>query len=359
MTDGSPGTALRGMTAAAALVIIVAGLQASGDILLPIVFSVFLAVAMMPVLRGLQRLGVPSLLAILLIVLALAGMLAGLTGVVAGAVRSFTADIGQYEAPLRQLLADGLETAEWMGFPVEQSQLTRLVQPDMVMSVVGQTLGAVVTLASRLLIVLVTVTFILLEASELTSKLKVAFGSQTREMGPFTDASAKVQRYLLIKSIVSAVTGGLAAAWCAVLGLDFAVIWGVTAFLANYIPSIGSIGAAIPPVLLAIVQLGWPSALAVMLGYIAINVALGNFIEPRLMGRSLGLSPLVVFLSLILWGWVWGPVGMLFSVPMTVIAKLVLESSEETRWIAVMMGSAREAMQKQAAEASAPAVELP
>jgi len=131
--------------------------------------------------------------------------------------------------------------------------------------------------------------------------------------------------------------------WCAMLGLDFAVIWGVAAFLANYVPSIGSIVAALPPVLLAVVQLGWPSALGIAAGYIAINIALGNFIEPRLMGRSLGLSPLVVFLSLIFWGWVWGPVGMLFSVPMTVIAKLVLESSEETRWMAVLLGSAREA----------------
>ena len=344
MTQGSPGAALRGLVAAAAMVIVVAGLQASGDILLPIVFSVFLAVAMMPVLRGLQRVGVPSIVAIILIVLALAGMLAGVTGVVAGAVRSFTANIGQYEEPLQQLLADSIQTAEWLGVPIQQDQLTTLVQPDIVMSIVGQTVGAVVTVASRLLIVLVTVTFILLEASDITSKLKVAFGSEARELGPFTDASAKVQRYLLIKSIVSAVTGGLAAAWCGVLGLDFAVIWGVTAFLANYIPSIGSIGAAIPPVLLAIVQLGWPSAVAVGIGYIAINVALGNFIEPRLMGRSLGLSPLVVFLSLVMWGWIWGPVGMLFSVPMTVIAKLVLESSEETRWLAVLLGSAREAM---------------
>jgi len=338
-----PGAAHRGLLAAAAMVIVVAGLQASGDIMLPILFAVFIAVAMMPLLRALQRAGVPNLLAIPLLVLSLAGLLAGLTGVVAGAVTSFTADIGQYEAPMRKVLNDALATAEGLGVPVENTQIKGLLQPNLVMSVVGQTLGAVVNVASRLLIVVVTVTFILLETSDITLKLKVAFGSEAQELGPFTDASDKVQRYLLIKSIVSAVTGGLAAMWCAMLGLDFAVIWGVAAFLANYVPSIGSIVAALPPVLLAVVQLGWPSALGIAAGYIAINIALGNFIEPRLMGRSLGLSPLVVFLSLIFWGWVWGPVGMLFSVPMTVIAKLVLESSEETRWMAVLLGSAREA----------------
>ena len=338
-----PGAAHRGLLAAAAMVIVVAGLQASGDIMLPILFAVFIAVAMMPLLRALQRAGVPNLLAIPLLVLSLAGLLAGLTGVVAGAVTSFTADIGQYEAPMRKVLNDALATAEGLGVPVENTQIKGLLQPNLVMSVVGQTRGAVVNVASRLLIVVVTVTFILLETSDITLKLKVAFGSEAQELGPFTDASDKVQRYLLIKSIVSAVTGGLAAMWCAMLGLDFAVIWGVAAFLANYVPSIGSIVAALPPVLLAVVQLGWPSALGIAAGYIAINIALGNFIEPRLMGRSLGLSPLVVFLSLIFWGWVWGPVGMLFSVPMTVIAKLVLESSEETRWMAVLLGSAREA----------------
>ena len=343
MVEAHPQTALRALFAAASLVVVVAGLQEAADILLPILFAVFLSVAAMPILRALQRLGVPNLIAIPLLVLALAGILAGLTGVVAGSVASFSSDIGQYEAPIRNKIREVLTMAEDLGAPMDQSMVLDVLSPDTVMLVVGQTVGAVVAVASRLLIVLVTVTFILLEASEIADKLQAAFGTDARPAGPFTDASAQVQRYLLIKSIVSAFTGGLAALWCGMLGLDFAVIWGVLAFLANYIPSIGSILAAIPPILLAIVQLGWPSALGVLAGYLLINIALGNFIEPRLMGRSLGLSPLVVFLSLVFWGWIWGPVGMLFAVPMTVIAKLVLESSDETRWIAVLLGNAREA----------------
>ncbi len=280
------------------------------------------------------------------IVLVIAGVLAGLSGIVAGAVASFTSNIDQYEAPLRTLLDDTLRVAEDYGMPIERAQLLALLSPDTVVSVLGQTVGAVVAVASRLVIVLVTVSFILLEASEIAAKLQAAFGTTTRPDGPFTGVAGQVQRYLLIKSVVSAVTGLLAGLWCGIFGLEFAVFWGVLAFLANYIPSVGSIAAAIPPVVLAIVQLGPAESLGILIGYVAINVALGNIIEPRLMGRSLGLSPLVVFLSLVFWGWVWGPVGMLFSVPITVIGKLVLEGSEETRWIAVLLGSAKEAKEE-------------
>ncbi|MCA9566529.1 MAG: AI-2E family transporter, partial [Myxococcales bacterium] len=117
---------------------------------------------------------------------------------------------------------------------------------------------------------------------------------------------------------------------------------GLIAFLFNYVPSIGSIVAAIPPILLAVVQLSPAWAVVVLVLYLVVNVTIGNFLEPRFMGRQLGLSPLVVFLSLLFWGWVWGPVGMLFCIPMTVIAKLFLESQEDTRWIAVFLGSPRE-----------------
>jgi predicted PurR-regulated permease PerM len=338
-----PKTAWRALVAFAALFVVVYGLQEAADILLPIVLAMFISVASMPVLRLLQRFGVPGPLAVLGIVLVIAGILAGLTGIVAGAVASFTSNIDQYQQPLQKLIEDSLRYAEGYGVPVERTQLLQLLSPDTVVSVLGQTVGAVLAVASRLVIVLVTVSFILLEASEIAAKLSAAFGTAAQPDGPFTGVAGQVQRYLLIKSVVSAVTGLLAGMWCGIFGLEFAVFWGVLAFLANYIPSVGSIAAAVPPVVLAIVQLGLPEALGILVGYVAINVALGNVIEPRLMGRSLGLSPLVVFLSLVFFGWVWGPVGMLFSVPITVIFKLVLEGSEETRWIAVLLGSAREA----------------
>ncbi|MEM6929042.1 MAG: AI-2E family transporter, partial [Myxococcota bacterium] len=133
------------------------------------------------------------------------------------------------------------------------------------------------------------------------------------------------------------------------VGLEFAVMWGLLAFLLNYIPTIGSFVAAVPATMLALVTLDWEATLGLSLGYLVINTTLGNFIEPRLMGQSLGLSPLVVFFSLVFWGWLWGPVGMLLCVPLTVIAKLVLESNEDTRWVALLLGSPRDARRQHGA----------
>lgn len=121
-------------------------------------------------------------------------------------------------------------------------------------------------------------------------------------------------------------------------GIDYALLWGVLAFLLNFVPNIGSIIAAVPAVLLALIQLGPFSALMTAMGYLIANMVMGNIIEPRYMGKGLGLSTLVVFLSLVFWGWVLGPVGMLLSVPLTMLMKIALESSDETRWLAILMG---------------------
>jgi predicted PurR-regulated permease PerM len=156
----------------------------------------------------------------------------------------------------------------------------------------------------------------------------------------FTKIIVDVQRYLGIKTLISLATGILIGVWVAILGVDFPILWGILAFLFNYIPSLGSILAAVPTLLLALVQLGPGPAALVGLGYVVVNVALGTFVEPYFMGRKLGLSTLVIFLSLVFWGWVWGPVGMLLSVPLTMVVKILLENSENFRWVAVLLAPA-------------------
>jgi predicted PurR-regulated permease PerM len=121
--------------------------------------------------------------------------------------------------------------------------------------------------------------------------------------------------------------------------VDFPILWGVCAFLLNFVPNIGSIIAAVPAVLLAFVQLGPLYAGLTALGFVVVNLFVGNVIEPRYMGKGLGLSTLVVFLSLLLWGWVFGPVGMLLSIPLTIIVKLALEANPRMKWLAVMIDS--------------------
>ena len=202
-------------------------------------------------------------------------------------------------------------------------------------------------------LVLMTVIFMLLEASGMPAKLRTVLGP-SRRFGGFDSFVRNLQHYMAIKTIVSLITGLLVTLVLVVIGVDFPLLWGLLAFLLNYVPNIGSIIAAVPAVLLAMVQLGPWQALFAGLGYLAINLIMGNILEPRFMGHGLGLSPLIVFLSLLFWGWLLGPVGMLLSVPLTITAKIALDSHEDTRWVAVLLGPAVLPNQDAASEKSPP-----
>jgi predicted PurR-regulated permease PerM len=202
----------------------------------------------------------------------------------------------------------------------------------------ANTLAGLSGLLTNVFMILLTVIFILLEASGFPQKLRTALGDPEESLGQFKSITESVNRYLAMKTIFSLATGVAVAIWLAILGVDFALLWGLVAFLLNYVPNIGSIIAAIPAVLLALIQLGVGPALLACLGYVVVNVVFGSILEPKFMGRGLGLSALVVFLSLVFWGWVLGPVGMVLSVPLTMIVKVALESHEDTQWIAVMLG---------------------
>jgi predicted PurR-regulated permease PerM len=185
--------------------------------------------------------------------------------------------------------------------------------------------------------------FILLEASTGETKVRAAFGRSPESFRRPREFLVNLGRYLGIKTLVSIATGLLAGLLTWSIGLDFPLLWAMLAFLLNYVPTIGSIIAAVPAVLLALVQLGPAEALATAMGFAGINVIFGNFLEPKLMGYGVGISPLVIFVGLIFWGFVFGPVGMLLSVPLTMALKLALESDERTRWIAILLGSERDA----------------
>jgi predicted PurR-regulated permease PerM len=197
--------------------------------------------------------------------------------------------------------------------------------------------GSALTNAALITFMLV---FMLLEVTGFQKKLQVALPSSWDVMDYISRVAHSVKRYLAIKTVISLATGLTAGLLVGIMRIDFAILWGLLAFLLNYIPSVGSILAAIPPVILALIQYGPGAALVVALGYMVINAVFGNLIEPRLAGRGVGLSPLVVFLSLVFWGWVLGPVGMLLSVPLTASIKIILESGESTRWAAVLLGGA-------------------
>ena len=218
-----------------------------------------------------------------------------------------------------------------------------MIDPGWAMRLVANILNNLKDVLTNTFLIIFTMIFMLLEVSTVSTKVRAAFGRSAESLAGPRVFLANLGRYLGIKTLISVVTGICAGFLTWSLGLDFPLLWGMLAFLLNYVPTIGSIIAAVPAVLLALVQLGPGAAGATALGFAAINVVFGNILEPRVMGYGVGLSPLIVFIGLVFWGFIFGPVGMLLSVPLTMTLKLGLESDERTRWVAILIGSERDA----------------
>jgi AI-2 transport protein TqsA len=335
--EGRPysDTGTRFLVGAASFVIVVAGLRAAQTLVVPFLLAVFLAVVSVPFMRWLQSKGVPRVLAIPSTVLGAVGVIAILALVLGRSLNQFADVAPQYQRRLQELVDSSFGLLRAWGIPTEAWQSIDLL-PGGLFDVLGGALSTLASFASNTFLVLLAVIFILTEATGFSAKLRAAFGSAV-QLGPLERMTRQVQNYLVIKTAISAATGTVVGLWVWALGLDFAILWGMVAFLLNFIPSLGSIIAAVPAVLLALIQLGPGRAAVIALGYVFVNIVFGNFVEPTLMGRRLGLSTLVVFTSLVFWGWVWGPVGMLFSVPLTMVVKIALENTEDFRWVAVML----------------------
>jgi len=322
----------------AALVVIVAGMREAQEILLPFLIAVFLAVVSSPAVLWLTAKRVPRSLAVVLVVAAMVGVGTGIAALVGTSVNSFSRNIPTYKTRLQEETSALIAWLEGMGVDLSLNVLLEYVDPGAAMGLASNVLTGLGGVFTNAFLILLTVVFILLEVSSFRGKLRVAMGDPQLILPQFTKFTDSVKSYLAIKTVVSLVLGVLVTLWVWLMGVDFPLLWGFLAFLLNYIPNIGSIIAAVPAVLLAFIQFGFGTAMIVTVGYLVLNLILGNVIEPRFMGEGLGLSTLVVFLSLIFWGWLWGTVGMLLSVPLTMTVKIALESKKQTTWMAVLLG---------------------
>ena len=340
MSEGTFKASTNALLSAAALVVVVAGMRAAQPIIVPFLLSVFIAVISAPPLLWLEEHRLPRPVAMLIVIVGIIAVVFGLTAVVGPSIGAFTRDIPLYQAKLNVQLDTLLVWLGDTGVTVTRERLSEIVDPGAVIGLAGDLFNSFGGLLANAFLIFLTVVFILFEASSLPEKLERISGDPERSLNRFRHFTGNLRRYLAIKSLASLGTGAGVALWLWMVGVDYPILWGMLAFLLNYVPNIGSIISAVPAVLLAAVQLGAGAAGAVAAGYLIINVLVGSIIEPRFMGRGLGLSTLVVFLSLVFWGWVLGPVGMFLSVPLTMTAKIALESREDTRWIAVLLGPA-------------------
>jgi predicted PurR-regulated permease PerM len=322
---------------AAALVVLVAGLRFAAPILRPLLLALFLATLSLPLLRWLTARSVRPALAVTATVLANIALLSAFGFAVSGALNGFAKVAPGYLEQLYGMLTGGIESLRERGVDLADWFEAARFDPGQLVDLAGGILRrSVVQVASAvnfITVVVVALIFLLSEMADFPAKLNLMFGRESSRLRYFEIITADFQRYLRVKTVVSLGTGLLLGLWVWVLGVDFPLLWGLLAFLLNYIPVLGSILAAVPAVLLTLVQLGSGRAALVAAGYLVVNFVVGNLLEPQLMGRRFGLSPLVVFLALVFWAWVLGPLGMILAVPLTMSLKIALDYSERWRWL--------------------------
>lgn len=323
---------------AAALVIIIAGIHQAQSVLVSFLIAVFLALLGTPPVLWLERKGIPSLIAVLLVMTGMVAILLIVGAMVGVTINNFYSKLPLYQMRLQEQLSTFQSFLETKGILGMDKVLLGFINPGAVMSWTARLLAELGAAFSNMILILLTVAFILFEVSSFPVKLRAVLGDPQQVFPQFTRFISDIERYMVIKTLISLATGILIGVWLFILGVDFPILWGFLAFLLNYVPNVGSTIAAIPAVLLAYLQLGAGSAALVTAGYMAVNFILDNVIETSLVGRRLGLSTLVVFLSLIFWGSLLGPVGMVLCIPLTMTLKFACQNTKSTRWIAILLG---------------------
>ena len=344
----TPG--LRLILAVACLFIIIGGLRSAGRFLVPVVLAFFLTAINMPFIGWLRRRGLHHVLAVVFAVLVNLSVLGIVVGLTVNAVAEFLDEAPKHVDQMRVkvealgnrvLEAPMLTQTEQLKDSKENFVgMIRLLTDQFTYELpsVNRVLDKIASLTGSVFFVFIVMVFMMTESLVMRARFEGIRQANGPRLMFLAQISKDIQRYLHIKTAVSLATGLLAWLLTWSFGLQFPLMWGLLAFALNYIPSIGSIIAAIPPSLLALWQLGVVPSCLIALGYLCINMSLGNFIEPMLLGRRFGISTLVVILSALFWGWVWGPVGMFVAIPLTMLIKVVLDNTEEFRWISVAMG---------------------
>ncbi len=308
--------------ALAAIAIVAGALKAASGVLVPALLALFIAIVCTEPMYWMIRQGLPRWLAIVVVVFLLLGLSSLMPVVISGSFVQFSQELPVYQERLDILL---VQSAEWMSdYGYDAESLRAIFDPAAALGYVQVILAALGGILSRYLLIMLLVIFILVDMPQ-------SLGTGTRATN---EIIRTVQHYFAIKAFTSFVTGLVIAIWLIILDVPYPWLWGFLAFLFNFVPNIGSILAAVPAVLLSLLFDGFSSALIVTIGYVVINVTISNGLEPRIMGQQLGLKFVWIFVSLIVWGWILGPVGMLLAVPLTMTLRIALEAHPDTRWIA-------------------------
>lgn len=342
-TNNPLGRGLAILIMAAAIVIICAGLRAIQEIVVPLLAAGFIAMLAIPLLVVLQRrLGIPRWLSLLLVVLVTIGAVTGLGFLLAQSIAQVQPNLPQYQAQFEAMGVEALDKLRDVGINWTREEAIVHMRDWSIANLAGGILaGFGKLLQSTVLVVLITA-FILAEASTLPDKVLVAFPAASGS-GGLRSVADKVRTYLMVVTQLNILMGIVTYIACLALGMEFALLLAFVVFFLNYIPTIGAIVGGAIPVVFAMVTKGWGAGVAMGCVQLGLGVIVGSVMQPRMLGSRLGLSPLVVLLSLVVWGYLLGTIGMFFAVPLTIIVKIILDSTDDLRWMGVLLGDGRSA----------------
>jgi len=309
----------------------------AADLLSPFLISVSLAIVLTPLLNILEQKRIPRMLSLVLLVLLSALPIIILGGYIGSEVQDFTSNLQNMQTEFEKTLGNLTVHLQDMGIAIEQKDIEAMLEKSNISGIVKNLASQTSTQFSNIFLILFTVAFMLMESGAIKNKVKKILSKSKIDLEEGMQIIAKINTYFLIKVKTSLVT----AIWVLVVlwyyDISYFYLWATLAFFLNFIPVVGSIFAAIPPIILAMMDQSMMTALWVAMWYITINMVIGNILEPRIMGKGLGLSALVIFLSMTLWGWVMGPTGMILSVPLTMAMQFLFAQYKETEWIALML----------------------
>lgn len=327
----------RSLIVLACVTLIIYGMHLAALYLVQIFLAAFIAIITQPVVFHLRRQGWP-----MGVILIAAGLILAGTVILGGVLAMDGLRAALVKAPIYQeaLSKEIAATSAWLqghGLPMKSEDLNLLLEPTAFVDVLGRLAGATADMSRYTFTVILLVIFIWLEAPRLPKRLEPHLRAQT------TDRLRRnlhdLRHYMALKAVMSLLTGIGISFWCFWMDIPFAFVMGVAAFVLNFVPVIGSIIAAIPALAISFIDHGTGHMLVVMIGYVVINIGISNGLEPRVLGRGLGLSPLAIVLSLLIWGWILGPVGMLLSVPLTMTIRAMLKDVDGCETCVAMLSN--------------------
>jgi AI-2 transport protein TqsA len=327
------------MLALIATILLVIALKEGQVIFMPILIALFLSFILRPIVVGLEAIKVPTLIASLFSLAMVFGIFFLLGSILSVSFNSLYERVPFYVMRLREIALDSAGWLQIRGIDIDTQTLSSLFDSNTIAGYLGSWFMSVINGIKYGFIVFFTTLFIQLETSRFHDKVLQAFGNESPFRSYFKNIGLDIQRYLLFKTLISLGTGVCIYAFLKIMNVDFALLWGFLTFVLNFIPSVGSMVAGLPPILIAMVQFDNPLRYGAIvgLGCLAIQVFFGNYLDPRLMGENLNVSPLIIFISLIFWGWIWGPIGMLMAVPLIVCVKLAFGYFDKTKPFSTLM----------------------